>query len=423
MSPARGARVVLSTEHPAALAQKDEALTETRLNSLLGAVEGNLQGEQRLEKRLMLRACAVVIRIHLPKEERKENLLLLCYLRAYYVVAAWEDGIHWVNSHGSCIYLYCDTAVLGLRIALRMQRLVFEFPEWAEDGYKKDCQGCSTLCAVSVGMELGSLLPLRGDFFGEAVDAAIQMEELASPGELLISSAACASGLEDQELRLLRDSGCLELSQRSALLPSGHTLSCLCAVVPESQKLAIPMARANPPGIEAAVDAIGPPEGLQSKSTVVLAAHARSIGLESRAQRRPMETLRKLCWYQGHRVAAVFDSYEVATACAEEAQKEMALHNATRKGDFQLGIVCAIDFGQVWMTSQDTAGPVLWRALHLARLAGKVGDILITEQLARSQDEELVKAKAIDVPGIEEHMIYATSFKARGPHSEASPGS
>ena len=24
-------------------------------------------------------------------------------------------------------------------------------------------------------------------------------------------------------------------------------------------------------------------------------------------------------------------------------------------------------------TKQDTAGPVLWRALHLARLAGKVG--------------------------------------------------
>ncbi|CAE7447277.1 unnamed protein product [Symbiodinium natans] len=174
MSPARGARVVMSTEHHAALAQKDDALTETRLNSLLGAVEGNLQGEQRLEKRLMARACAVVIRIHLPKEDRQENLLLLCYLRAYYVVAAWQDGIHWVNNHGSCIYLYCDTAILGLRIALRMQRLAFEFPEWVEDGYNKDCQGCSTLCAVSVGMEMGNLLPLRGDFFGEAVDAAIQ---------------------------------------------------------------------------------------------------------------------------------------------------------------------------------------------------------------------------------------------------------
>ena len=175
MSPSRGARVVMSTEHPTALAQKDDALTETRLNSLLGAVEGNLQGEQRLEKRLMARACAVVIRIHLPKDDRKENLLLLCYLRAYYVVAAWEDGIHWVNSHGSCIYLYCDTAILGLRIALRMQRLVFEFPEWAGDGYNKDCQGCSTLCGVSVGMEVGNLLPLRGDFFGEAVDAALQL--------------------------------------------------------------------------------------------------------------------------------------------------------------------------------------------------------------------------------------------------------
>eukprot|EP00439_Symbiodinium_sp_Y106_P071835 s1370_g13.t1 len=222
-----------------------------------------------------------------------------------------------------------------------------------------------------------------------------------------------------------RKSPGLELSQRSALLPSGHTLSLLCAVVPESQKLAIPMARANPPGIEAAVDAIGPPEGLQSKSTVVLAAHARSIGLEQQQPRisavlavytiyhkaeywlhgpvavhgsrhaGPSEsswllketvskvlacdlegssclysvllgghaledcwilssvstmpayacdTLKpglllkfretvattvnrtggKVCWYQGHRVAAVFDSYEVATACAEEAQKEIS---------------------------------------------------------------------------------------------------
>ena len=30
------------------------------------------------------------------------------------------------------MYLYCDSAILGLRLALRMQRLVFEFPDWAQ---------------------------------------------------------------------------------------------------------------------------------------------------------------------------------------------------------------------------------------------------------------------------------------------------
>lgn len=58
------------------------------------------------------------LQVHLP-EEQKEHLSLLCYLRAYYAVAAWEEGVHWVNSHGSLMHLYCDTAILGLRIALR----------------------------------------------------------------------------------------------------------------------------------------------------------------------------------------------------------------------------------------------------------------------------------------------------------------
>ncbi|CAJ1390526.1 unnamed protein product, partial [Effrenium voratum] len=97
----------------------------------------------------------------------------------------------------------------------------------------------------------------------------------------------------------------------------------------------------------------------------------------------------EICWYQGHRVAGLFETSEQAVLCADEAQKEMALHNATRKGDFQLGMVCACDLGEVWRSTSvasPTAGPVLQRALGLAAAAGKVGDILATSELTAAKD-------------------------------------
>lgn len=136
----------------AALEQKDEALTETRLMSLLTAVEGNAGGEQRLEQRLMARRTVLVLRLHLTGA-RKEHLLLFCYLRAFYAVAAWEEGVHWVNSHQFFMYLHCDSAILGLRLALRMQRLAFEFPDWVQNGVDGDLDEVSTALTVSAGLE------------------------------------------------------------------------------------------------------------------------------------------------------------------------------------------------------------------------------------------------------------------------------
>ncbi|CAK9075344.1 unnamed protein product [Durusdinium trenchii] len=380
-----------------ALEPKDDALTETRLNSLLAAVEGNSSGEQRLEQRLMTRCCVVVLKVHLP-EEQKEHLSLLCYLRAYYAVAAWEEGVHWVNSHGSLMHLYCDTAILGLRIALRMQRLAFEFPNWAADGIEKDLENCETTFKISGGMEVGSVIPMRGDLFGEPNAAALQWAAAAPPGQLWLSSGACAAGLEDLELRKLRDAGCIELAQKTE-----QGGSCISVEVSDSLKLSIPIVRANPPGLEASVEALGGAEAPRSQGSFVVSFYARSVGVESRAYRKPIQTLRLLlkfrdtvrlavsraqgevCWCHGQHLCALFETSEAAVLCADEAQKEMALHNATRKGDVQLGMVCACDFGDVFLNGRDFGGPTLWRAQTLAE-AGKLGEILVTSEVLNTED-------------------------------------
>ena len=42
---------------------------------------------------------------------------------------------------------------------------------------------------------------MRGDLFGEPNAAALQWAAAAPPGQLWLSSGACAAGLEDLELR------------------------------------------------------------------------------------------------------------------------------------------------------------------------------------------------------------------------------
>eukprot|EP00913_Durusdinium_trenchii_P007949 g7455.t1 len=326
-----------------------------------GCRAGNSSGEQRLEQRLMTRCCVVKLQVHLP-EEQKEHLSLLCYLRAYYAVAAWEEGVHWVNSHGSLMHLYCDTAILGLRIALRTS---------------------------------------------DRVEFVVVLET-----------------------RKLRDAGCIELAQKTE-----QGGSCISVEVSDSLKLSIPIVRANPPGLEASVEALGGAEAPRSQGSFVVSFYARSVGVESRAYRRlakeegekqtgkyganwdkgregwmgkPIQTLRLLlkfrdtvrlavsraqgevCWCHGQHLCALFETSEAAVLCADEAQKEMALHNATRKGDVQLGMlfckmVCACDFGDVFLNGRDFGGPTLWRAQTLAE-AGKLGEILVTSEVLNTED-------------------------------------
>ena len=45
------------------------------------------------------------------------------------------------------------------------------------------------------------MVPMRGDLFGEPNAAALQWAAAAPPGQLWLSSGACAAGLEDLELR------------------------------------------------------------------------------------------------------------------------------------------------------------------------------------------------------------------------------
>ena len=62
-----------------------------------------------------------------------------------------------VSHHGNLMHLYCDSAILGFRVALRMQRLAFEFPEWAGDGIDKELENCEKTFGISAGMEARSV--------------------------------------------------------------------------------------------------------------------------------------------------------------------------------------------------------------------------------------------------------------------------
>lgn len=121
------------------------------------------------------------------------------------------------------------------------------FCPWFVHGFPTEIVETSMNIDAEPWIQVGPALAMRGDLFGEAFSDAQRMAEVARPGQTLLSSAACAAGLEDLELRQLRDAGCIELSQ-SAVKSSSS--SCICAEVPDTAKLSLAIAHSKH-GIEA----------------------------------------------------------------------------------------------------------------------------------------------------------------------------
>jgi class 3 adenylate cyclase len=362
---------------------------EQLLRQLLG-VENDQGAQDLLAEKLGVKGCCLIasMTITAPNASLMQRRCLQQHIKVLLDKSVWPDNqastLRLVKADGPHFYVYASNAAVALKAAVKMQRVAQLFPAWFRLVLPAAAIDPPQL-EVQIGIADGALILMEGDMYGDPVNTSSKLgQDLAKPGEIFVSSAACSSACEDPSIQLWK----LQTTDHEVEV-SKVTLKYTSVIVNNLSEL-VPIQADALPALQGLSLEVGDPEvhvavmvtdlsGFTSLTKKYGILHFLRLVLQARHIFVPLIAAHKgkVVKYEGDNIIAIFPDASLAVHCIKAAKDQIQSFNVTRDKDFQMRMGISVDCGEVVVTGHDVMGRAFDHSFHLAEEVSEAGEVLI----------------------------------------------
>eukprot|EP00977_Amphora_coffeiformis_P017765 scaffold5896_cov155-Amphora_coffeaeformis.AAC.3 len=362
--------------------------------------------------------CCLILKFAIDGEATDDDPMLKLsinmYLRAFLencaIATDHQSGLErarLIKYDDERAFLFHEKASVALRSACKAHMVA----RYANEKFKKEK---NVEITITIGLEVGDLLLLVGDYYGDAVNVASKLgEDHAEAGQILIS-VPCHDTIADQDPKLLQmleiDDGFVkisgvEISYKSISMNNSTAEGFLPRTsIPDEEALKSVNEGLNPfrrlcLGLldDDPVTNLSTIEALQQERQVACMLQSDMSGFTRLTKKYGIlhfltlvmhcRKIFKDCLppndgsivkYDGDNVIAKFDSAHKCLAAVRAIHAAIDKFNRGREKDFQIRIKLGVSYGEVLIVGHDIMGESWEDCCALGEDAAEVGEVLVT---------------------------------------------
>lgn len=318
---------------------------EALLDKLI-SVEGDKQAQDDLSQQLQSQGTCMIVTVIVDEPDSLRMLAILKRIRTLFARKIWDDEVRLVKAEKNRFFVFTLTPGKALRAAFSLQLLVDQLSSWIGD-VCPEMESLASPVSLKVGIHDGGVLLIEGDCFGDPVDVALKLgEDLANPGEILLSASSALND-NDEDMKALLATSQLERKQTDI---SGLTLDYFLAEAQNFESIAVPVSGPSSSDLEAYLGENGEDAAIETRDLVILTTnmsgfarltqkhgilHFLRLLLKTRSILSPAVAKcgGQEIKYEGDNIIATFPDADAAVSCIKSCVEQIARYNEARQED------------------------------------------------------------------------------------------